>query len=171
MILQVDKVVDGETMAQVAMMVVVTTTEEVVVEEDMAVEVAAATAAVEVMVEVEETEEVVVEEDMEAEVVAVVEEVMVASVMITGAMKEWEEAGEVVETVEVWTTTGVGPSSTIRSPSIKACVVATARLILPLLLLHILRNPSHTEFNLKNSTLLSTKHARTPTIVRFTLRT
>ena len=156
-------------MAQGVMMEVVTTTEVAVVEEDMVV--VAATVAVEVMVEVEEIEEV--DEDMEAEVVAVAEEeAMVAPVMITGVMKEWEEAGEVVETVEAWTTTGVVPSSTIRSPSIKAvCVVATARLILPLLLLHILRNPSHTEFNLKNSTLLSTKHARTTTIVPFTLRT
>ena len=113
------------------------------------------------------------DEDTEAVGVVEVEEDIRASVETAGVMMEaWVEAGEVVETVEAWTTTGVLQSSTIRSPSIKAvCVVATARLILPLLLLHILRNPSHTESNLKNSTLLSIKHARATTIVPSTLRT
>ena len=91
--------------------------------------------------------------------------------MITGVMKEWEEAGEVVETVEAWTTTEALQNSITLSPSIKVCAVATAMLTQPLLPLLISKSPSHTDFNLLNSMLLSIKHARTTTIVLSTLLT
>ena len=155
--------VDGETTGEVAT-TEATTSEEVAEAMGEVGTVVAATVVV---------EEIGAEdEDTEAVGVVEVEEDIRASVETAGVMMEaWVEAGEVVETVEVWTTTREVLSFTIRNPSIKACVVASARLTQPLLLLHILRNPSHTESNLKNSTLLSIKHARATTIVPSTLRT
>lgn len=170
MILQVDKVVDGEMMAQVEMDMVEVVAMEVEVVAAMEAEVVVATEVAEEIEEVEEDMEVVV--DIKAEVVAVVEVDTEALAVIAGAMmEEWEEAGDLVETVEAWTTTEVLPNSIILSPSIKVCAVATARLILPLLPLLISKSPSHTDFNLLSSMLLSIKHARTTTIVLFTLLT
>ena len=169
MIHQVDKVVDGETMAQVEM--------DMVEEVAMEAEVVAAMEAEAVEVDtVEETEEV--EEDMgvavviKAEVAAVVGVDTEALAMITGAMMEvWEEAGDLVETVEAWTTTEVLPNSITLSLFNTECAVATAMLTLHLLPLLISKSPSHTDFNLLSSTLLSIKHARTTTIVLSTLLT
>ena len=132
MIHQADKVVDGEMMAQVEM--------DMVEEVAMEAEVVAAMEAEAVEVDtVEETEEV--EEDMgvavviKAEVAAVVGVDTEALAMITGAMMEvWEEAGDLVGTVEAWTTTEVLPNSIILSPFNMVCtVVATAMPTLPLL--------------------------------------
>jgi hypothetical protein len=170
MIPQVDKVVDGEMMARVEMDMVVEVAMEVEVVAAMEAEVVVATEVVEEIEEVEEDMEVVVV-DIKAEVAVVVEVDTEALAVIAGAMmEEWEEAGDLVETVEAWTTTEVLPNSTILSPSIKVCVVATARLILPSLPLLISKSPSHTD-NLLSSMLLSIKHARTTTNVLFTLLT
>ena len=170
MIHQVDKVVDGETMAQVGMDMVEEVAMEVEVVVAMEAEVVVATVVVEEIEEVEEDMEVVV--DIKVEVAAVVGVDTEVLAMITGAMmEEWEEAGDLVETVEAWTTTEVLPNSTTRSPSIKVCAVAIARLILPLLPLLISKSPSHMEFNPLISVLLSIKHARTTTIVLSTLLT
>ena len=170
MILQVDRVVDGETMAQVEMDMVEVVAMEAEVVAAMEAEVEVATAVAEVIEEVEEDMEVVV--DIKAEVAAVVGVDTEVLAMTTGAMMEvWEEAGDLVETVEAWITTEVLPNSTILSPLIKVCAVASARLILPLQPLLILKSPSHTDFNLLSSMLLSIKHARITTIVHFTLLT
>ena len=170
MILQVDKVVDGETMAQVGMDMVEEVAMEVEVVVAMEAEVVVAMAVAEVIEEVEEDIKVVV--DIKVEVAAVVGVDTEVLAMITGAMmEEWEEAGDLVETVEAWTTTEVLPNSTTRSPSIKVCAVAIARLILPLLPLLISKSPSHMEFNPLISVLLSIKHARITTIVLSTLLT
>ena len=169
MIHQVDKVVDGETMAQVEMDMV----EEVAMEEEVvvAMEAEVVVDTVEEIEEVEEDTEVVV--DIRAEVAAAVGVDTEALAMTTGAMMEvWEEAGDLVETVEAWTTTEVLPNSITLSPFNMVCAMAaTAMLTLPLLPLHISKSPSHTDLNLLNSMLLSIKHARTTTIVLFTLLT
>ena len=169
MIRQVDKVVDGGTMAQVEMDMVEEVAMEVEVVVAMVAEVVVDMAVVEETEEVEEDMEVV--EDIKVEVAAAVGADTEVLAMITGAMTEvWEEAGDLVETVEAWTTTEALQNSITHSPSIKVCAVATAMLTQPLPPLLISKSPSHTDFNLLNSTLLSIKHARTTTIVLFTLQ-
>ena len=155
-------------MAQVEMDMV----EEVAMEVEVvaAMEAEAVVDTVEEIEEVEEDTEVVV--DIKAEVAAAVGVDTEALAMTTGAMMEvWEEAGDLVETVEAWTTTEVLPNSIILSPFNMVCAMAaTAMLTLPLLPLHISKSPSHTDLNLLNSMLLSIKHGTT-TIVLSTLLT
>lgn len=156
MTLPVVREVDGETTGEVA--TTEATTLEVAAEAmgEVGTVVAATVVVEEIGAEDEDTEAVGVDE---------VEEDIRASVETAGVMMEvWVEAGEVVETVEAWTTTEEHQSCTTRSHSTRACAVASVRQTQPLPLLHTLRSPNPTGCSRVSSILLSTRCATTTTV-------
>lgn len=148
--------VDGETTGEVATTEATTSEEVAEAMEEVGTVVAATVVVEEIGAEDEDTEAVGVVE---------VEEDIRASVETAGVMMEaWVEAGEVVETVEAWTTTEEHQSCTTRSHSTRACAVASVRQTRPLPLLRTSRSPSLTGCSRVSSILLSTKRATTTTV-------
>ena len=144
-----DKVEDGETMAPEATVVALAEVDTVVVEA-VATEVAAVEATrttvveTEVVVDTVEAVGVVIKAVVVVDVEVVV--MVVDTVVMAGAMTEViVEAGEVVEeTAVAWTAIVAAESSTIHSPSTKACVVATsAKQTRPSLPHNTSRKPNH----------------------------